>query len=113
MTSTRADQSLQIQIKGGRFPAPQTEFVFHAKRKWRLDYAWPHERIALEIDGGIWMGKGAHAGGTAISRDMEKHNEAALLGWLVLRATPSQIVKGEAFDLLQRAFALRAEEATA
>ena len=30
---------------------PKPEFVFDAQRKWRLDYAWPEIRLAVEIDG--------------------------------------------------------------
>ena len=28
------------------FPDPATELVFHPKRKWRLDYAWPTSTAA-------------------------------------------------------------------
>ncbi|WDF96101.1 hypothetical protein [Aeromonas dhakensis] len=31
------------------FPDPATELLFHPKRKWRLDYAWPARMIAVEI----------------------------------------------------------------
>ena len=68
-------------------------------RKWRFDYAWPDEKIAIERDGGIWKGgkgggrgQGGHSGGKGQLRDMEKQNAAMILGWRVLRFTPDQMV---------------------
>ena len=28
------------------------EYRFHPTRKWRFDYAWPENKIALEVEGG-------------------------------------------------------------
>src|SRR3990167_3527495 len=86
------------------FPGVESEVKFHSTRKWKFDYAWPKQRLALEIEGGIWMAKGAHNTGKAILRDMEKYNEATLLGWRVLRITHDDIKKGKAIELLERAF---------
>ena len=66
---------------------PVAEYVFYPGRKWRFDYSWPAIKTAIEIDGGILRG-GRHT--TSISgrlRDMEKHNAAASMGWLVLTAS--------------------------
>lgn len=68
---------------------PVVEHRFHALRKWRFDYAWPERKLALEIEGGIWT-NGAHTRGTGFMEDMEKYNEAALLGWRLLRFAPNQ-----------------------
>lgn len=35
------------------------EYRFHSSRMWRFDYAIPSLRIAIEIDGGIWI-QGRH-----------------------------------------------------
>ena len=66
------------------------EHRFHDTRKWRFDYAIPHLRIALEVEGGVWTG-GRHTSAKGFLRDMDKYNEAALNGWIVLRCTPKTL----------------------
>lgn len=67
---------------------PVSEFVFASPRRWRFDYAWPENRVALEVEGGIWTG-GRHTRGAGFLKDIEKYNRAAELGWLVLRTSPA------------------------
>lgn len=74
-------------------PEPVPEFKFHPTRKWRFDYAWLTEKVAVEIEGGIWN-KGAHVRALHYMSDMEKYNEAQKLGWRVFRFTPQQFNKG-------------------
>ena len=89
-------------------PQPVAEFRFDADRRWRFDWAWPVEKIAVEVDGGIWRrGGGAHSRPRAIIRDVEKSNAAQLSGWLMLRVLPDWLRDGTAVDLLVRAFVLR------
>lgn len=76
-------------------PRPQTEFRFHAERRWRFDHAWPQQKVAVEIEGGVWSG-GRHTRGSGFIKDMEKYNVAGLLGWRVFRFLPDQLKKGEA-----------------
>ena len=70
------------------------ELKFHHERKWRFDYAIPDHKIAIEVEGGIWMkGGGAHSRPKNILRDMAKYNEATALGWRLIRVTPQQLNK--------------------
>ena len=85
------------------FPDPATELVFHPKRKWRLDYAWPTRMIAVEIHGGIHSG-GRHTRGRGFVEDRAKMNEATLLGWTVLEVTPEHIKSGQLRAWLLAAF---------
>ena len=80
---------------------PVSEYRFCPPRRWRFDWCWPEHEIALEIEGGIWTG-GRHTRGAGFIGDMEKYNEAAMLGWRVLRCTPSQVKSGEVFKMLKR-----------
>lgn len=71
------------------------EYPFHPTRKFRFDYAFPNEKVAIEIDGGLfnqYKGKhsGRHSGGEGQKADMEKMNAAAELGWVVLHYIPSE-----------------------
>jgi very-short-patch-repair endonuclease len=68
------------------FADPTPEFRFHPKRRWRFDFAWPAEKIAVECEGGTWSG-GRHTRGKGYEGDCEKYNEAVILGWRVLRFT--------------------------
>ncbi|MEV3840347.1 hypothetical protein [Aeromonas dhakensis] len=85
------------------FPDPTTELVFHPKRRWRLDFAWPTRMIAVEIHGGIHSG-GRHTRGKGFVEDRAKMNEAALLGWTVIEATPEHIQSGQLRAWLLAAF---------
>lgn len=87
-------------------PAPETELRFHPRRKWRLDFAWPEARVALEVHGGIHSG-GRHTRGAGFVADREKMNEAALAGWLVLEVTPEHIKSGQLRAWLTAALAGR------
>jgi hypothetical protein len=68
-------------------PPPLFEKRFHPTREWRFDLAWPEERLALEVVGGLWMG-GRHNTPEGYLSDMEKFNAAACLGWRILFTTP-------------------------
>lgn len=83
-------------------PEPKPEYRFHETRKWRFDYAWTHARLALEVDGGIWV-RGRHSGGAGQLKDMEKFNAAACQGWRVIKVTPQQIHKPETFAMIRKA----------
>lgn len=71
-------------------PAPVFELQFAPPRKFRFDLAWPDKKVALEIEGGVWIG-GRHTRGSGFLRDMEKYNLAALSGWTVLRCVPRNL----------------------
>jgi very-short-patch-repair endonuclease len=82
-------------------PTPVKEYRFHPKRRWRFDYAWPEHRIAIEIEGGAWI-YGRHNRAKGFVNDMQKYNEAVMLGWRVLRYTPEQIKAGQWVDNLAK-----------
>lgn len=82
-----------------------SEHKFHETRKWRFDWAWPHLKLALEIEGGAWIG-GRHTSGAGFVKDLEKYSEAAILGWRIIRVTPQQMENGEAHGLIDRALGI-------
>lgn len=66
------------------------------ERRWRFDIAFVKEKIALEIEGGIWKGKfGGHTSGKGYTNNCEKYNEATVAGWKVLRVVDQQIDNGD------------------
>lgn len=72
---------------------PITEYRFAPPRKWRFDYAFPKEKIAVEIEGAVWV-QGRHTRGSGYIGDMSKYNCATRLGWQVYRFTTQEFGKG-------------------
>lgn len=62
--------------------------------------AWPDQKLALEVEGGVWTG-GRHTRGKGYLADMEKYNRATVLGWRVIRCTPSTLCNDETLDLIK------------
>lgn len=58
-------------------------------RRFRIDVAFPHERLALELDG--WAYHGRHLGD--FTRDRERQNLLCLHGWRVLRFSAGMVRK--------------------
>jgi hypothetical protein len=75
-------------------PEPVREFKFAKaltpSRQWRFDYAWVDAKVALEVEGGVWI-EGRHSRGKGMIEDMQKYNTATLNGWRVLRVTPDKL----------------------
>jgi very-short-patch-repair endonuclease len=90
-----------LRSKG--IPRPESEFKFHPKRKWRIDYAWPDVKLAVEIEGGVWS-KGRHIRGSGFIGDIEKYNALTMAGWSLLRFIPEQLGNGEAISILTEFF---------
>ena len=65
---------------------PVQEYRFHPVRRWRFDFAFPEEKIAVEIEGGTFS-KSRHTTGIGYEKDCEKYNAATLNGWKVFRFT--------------------------
>jgi hypothetical protein len=105
-------------------PEPEREYQFAAiiGRRWRFDFAWPHYqkptkvegfdsydvvrcKIALEIDGGIWI-NGGHNRGAQMLKTWEKENEAACMGWRIIRCQPKDLCTQNTVNLIKRALGI-------
>lgn len=95
------DRRFLDACKSAGLPAPRTEYVFHPTRQWRWDFAWPSHRVALEVDGGVWV-KGAHGRGSGIIRDHEKRNAATALGWRYLVVVPKELASAATVALIKQ-----------
>ena len=84
------------------YQLPEREYRF-CERRWRFDFAFVEQKIAVEIEGGQWI-NGRHTRPQGYQNDIEKYNAAARLGWKVYRFTPDMVESGEAIkfmDLLE------------
>jgi len=84
-----------------KLPYCVPEWHFHPTRKWSFDFAFPDQKIALEVEGGVWHG-GRHCRGSGFVKDMEKYNEATCMGWRLIRCQPDDVCTMETIDLLKR-----------
>ncbi|MCG9515148.1 endonuclease domain-containing protein [Acinetobacter pittii] len=79
----------------------EQEYKFHPKRKWRADFLITGKKILVEVEGGIWSG-GRHTRGKGYIGDMEKYNEAAMMGFTVLRFSTEQVKSGVAIKQIEQ-----------
>ena len=68
----------------------QAEYGFDKMRKWRSDFAYVQGKVLVEIEGAVWS-QGRHTRGSGFIKDCEKYNTATIMGWVVIRLTPSMI----------------------
>src|SRR6185312_9977609 len=93
--------ALEAQLASAGIHGWLTEFAFAKPRRWRFDFAFPAQRLAIEIDGAAWAG-GRHNRGGGMQQDNEKINEAIARGWRVLRGTTEQAENGWLLDYVRR-----------
>lgn len=91
--------TLDLHVRSHDLVAGIPEYRFHPTRRWRFDRAWPQQRVAVEIEGGVFV-QGRHTRGPAFEADCEKYAAALVLGWRVLRVTPRQVKDGRAIGWL-------------
>jgi len=99
------EATLAFQIRVVGLPQPEREYRFHPVGRFRFDFAWPGESLAVEVEGGTWSKarKSRHTTGQGYEDDCIKYNEAALLGWKVLRVTSKMVNDGRAIQFIERA----------
>lgn len=97
------EEQLLIQLKGVIKSVPEREYRFHATRRWRFDFAYPHLKLAIEVEGGSWI-NGRHSRGKGMSADCVKYNTAIIDGWRVMRFTSDLIKSGEAIKMIELFF---------
>lgn len=89
------------QCKALGLPEPVPEYRFHPVRRWRFDWAFPDRLLAVEQEGGIWIG-GRHSRGKGFQADLDKYGEAFAMGWVVVRATPQMVANGTVAQWIER-----------
>jgi len=78
------------------------EYKFHPKRRWKFDYACPERKIAIEVEGGVWN-NGRHTRGKGFIGDIEKYNNASVMGWTLIRVTPDMLLTNETIEFVRQA----------
>ena len=103
MSRAEAEFALQLRTVGALNAGCEREYRFHETRRWRFDFAWPAEMVAVEVEGTTKFGAiGRHQSHAGFQGDVEKYAEALLLGWRVLRVTQDDVRSGRALAWLER-----------
>ncbi len=98
----RRRENFLAMLKAAHVQEPVREYEFHPTRQWKFDFAWVEYKVALESDGGAWVG-GRHVTGTGYAEDIEKRNAANLLGWHVYHVLSTNLCKGDTVVLVRKA----------
>jgi hypothetical protein len=63
------------------------------RHPYEYDFHVAGTNILIEINGGIWMKRGAHSGGSALQRDYDKLNKAMLANYKLFMLDSSKITE--------------------
>lgn len=117
MTLLEDRVAFELSVRG--VPAPEREYRFAALltggigagcrerlaraglQDWRLDFAWPDQRIALEVEGGVWT-RGRHVRPAGFLGDVAKYNALTMLGWRLIRMTGNSADDWKPLEWLER-----------
>jgi len=100
---SKLEEKLAQDIALAGLPEPVREHRFHEVRQWRIDFAWPGQKLAAEVNGGTW-GNGRHNRPSAIAKEYEKLNHLALAGWRVMLFSTDMVKDGTAVQYLMDFF---------
>lgn len=102
---SRLEDELGTQLALAGFNAFKREFCAIPGRRFRWDFAWPDDKLLLEVQGGTFSrGKSGHSSGMGINRDCEKANLATLAGWRILTVDAKHVTSGQALRWIQEFF---------
>ncbi len=93
------EELMALMIDAFNVQEPVREYRFHAKRRWRFDFAWPDAKFAVEVEGLTREG-GRHQRFGGFEKDCEKYEAAMLDGWTVYRVTHARIKSGGAVSVI-------------
>jgi very-short-patch-repair endonuclease len=97
---SKIEERFALHLRAAQVFQPVREYAFSPTRAWRLDFAWPELKIAVEVEGGIWTG-GRHTNASGFIKDLEKYNALALAGWRLFRFDGGAVRRGEALRLIE------------
>ena len=90
--------AFQLKALGVEF---EREYRAIPGRRFRFDF-FIKPNLLVEIQGGIWMPKGGHNTGRAITRDCNKGNLATVYGFRTLSFTTDMVKSGEALTMVEK-----------
>lgn len=111
MSKSALEEEFAFHLKAAKVKKADREYVFARPRRWRFDFAWPDEMVAVEVEGGIYS-RGRHVRPQGFINDCEKMNHASTpdkhgRSWCVLRFCAEHVHRGDALVLVEKALKRR------
>jgi len=84
LSQSRLEAAFLTSIRSSRLPRPTPQLVVQSYGHFvaRVDFAWPPQRLLVELDGAAF-----HASRRDWSRDLQRQNTLTALGYTILRFT--------------------------
>ena len=101
MSASELEDTFAEQLDAVGLDGYVREYQAIPGRRYRFDFCWVKERLAVEIQGGTYS-RGAHARPLGIKRDYEKGNLAIKYGWRVLQFDADMVKSGQALDFTEK-----------
>lgn len=98
-TKSELETDLLVFLRENGIPPSATNFPVAQDRSWTCDMVWIEKKVALEVEGGVFIG-GRHTRGKGYTDDCEKYNALQINGWVVLRYTTTHLRKKNRHRLL-------------
>lgn len=74
-------------------PQPERQYRWSYPRRHKADFAWPAQKIIVEIQGGTFAKSRMGHTGASVEKDYERTNLAQRIGWVVLQYGTGAIEK--------------------
>ena len=101
MSASELEDIFAAQLDAVGLDGYAREYQAIPGRRYRFDFCWVKERLAVEIQGGTYS-RGAHARPLGIKRDYEKGNLAVQFGWKVLQFDADMVKSGQALEFTEK-----------
>lgn len=100
------EETLAWQMKIAKLPPceREVEFAKSIGRKWRLDFCFPDQMLAVEVEGATYA-NGRHTRGSGFHEDCIKYAELAIMGYRLIRLDSKMVEDGSGLSFIERALA--------
>lgn len=88
ITESHLEDDFLRLVRAADLPQPRIQYILRDGDRFiaRLDFAYPEQRVAIEVDGFRY-----HADRRAFDDDRARANAIQAMGWLVLRITAKHL----------------------
>lgn len=99
------EETLDFQLRQSGLVGFVREYRFCPPRRFRFDFCFLDKKLAIEVQGGIYI-RGGHNRPKVFTSDCEKLNLAVLNGFRLLKFTSDMIHSGDAIKMIRRVYGI-------